>query len=647
MRVIDRVGNDTVHLAKMCANAIVLELAGGKIDGPPSRIQPTFSVRATIEERPCRVGSGLDRRARFVLQLDDTADGVRFFSRGSCEVDLWSSPTGHHIATVRSGLPAWGDVSAREVIRALRNMEFIDHIEHLGPHQRGSRAHAAPDTAIRMREVEPRTMGIENEYGIRMRVDGTFLSGHDAARHLLDPMVEQDVRACLDETARPSRQRDNWRSNGARIYPDVDQPEAATPECTDLLDLVAYDAAGDRMLAGTVAAIRRQQDSGISVEVYKVSARNWISGTRRLDVLDASWGSHENLLVDTTMPLARLEWEVVPLLAARPILVGTGGFNPRGDDYRVSLRSEAVGHILRESAQGSRPFVMVRGEPHASAQYRRLQIVSADATPSQHSTLLRMAMTHLTLKQIESGLVGFAGLALANPTKALQAVGKDPTGAVRIALADGRKVGAIDILEMYLDKAERFGELGRMGTIAPLRADELLAIDLWRRSVDDLRNDLADGGSRTSDRIDWVLKRDVLRRAADRGATPFRLRQIDTNYHDVNDGIAARFQRSGRLMQVVDEQRLQHAMVHPPQTRAAIRSKLLEVTGRLDCELGLNWTEIRVDIPQGLRKHGVAQRKFVLSDPVKHFNAEVDEFVSTLEARAAERRWPGGGDDAA
>ena len=54
--------------------------------------------------------------------------------------------------------------------------------------------------------------------------------------------------------------------NGARLYLDVgSHPEYATPECDDIVDLVAHDKAGERILEGLlVDAEQRLHDEGIA-----------------------------------------------------------------------------------------------------------------------------------------------------------------------------------------------------------------------------------------------------------------------------------------------------------------------------------------------------------------------------------------------
>ena len=79
--------------------------------------------------------------------------------------------------------------------------------------------------------------------------------------------------------------------NGARLYLDVgSHPEYATPECDNVLDLVAHDKAGERILEGLlVDADRRLREEGIAGDIYLFKNNTDSAGN--------SYGCHENYLV--------------------------------------------------------------------------------------------------------------------------------------------------------------------------------------------------------------------------------------------------------------------------------------------------------------------------------------------------------------
>jgi len=103
--------------------------------------------------------------------------------------------------------------------------------------------------------VDRRIYGVENEYGVTCTFRGQRrLSPDEVARYLFRRVVSW------------GRSSNVFLRNGARLYLDVgSHPEYATPECDNVLDLVAHDKAGERILEGLlVDADRRLREEGIA-----------------------------------------------------------------------------------------------------------------------------------------------------------------------------------------------------------------------------------------------------------------------------------------------------------------------------------------------------------------------------------------------
>jgi len=101
--------------------------------------------------------------------------------------------------------------------------------------------------------VERRIFGLENEYGVTCTFRGQRrLSPDEVARYLFRRVVSW------------GRSSNVFLRNGARLYLDVgSHPEYATPECDNVVDLVAHDKAGERILEGLlVDADRRLREEG-------------------------------------------------------------------------------------------------------------------------------------------------------------------------------------------------------------------------------------------------------------------------------------------------------------------------------------------------------------------------------------------------
>ena len=86
--------------------------------------------------------------------------------------------------------------------------------------------------------MDRRIFGLENEYGVTCTFRGQRrLSPDEVARYLFRRVVHW------------GRSSNVFLENGARLYLDVgSHPEYATPECDAILDLVAHDKAGERIL---------------------------------------------------------------------------------------------------------------------------------------------------------------------------------------------------------------------------------------------------------------------------------------------------------------------------------------------------------------------------------------------------------------
>ncbi len=107
--------------------------------------------------------------------------------------------------------------------------------------------------------MDRRIFGVENEYGVTCTFRGQRrLSPDEVARYLFRRVVSW------------GRSSNVFLRNGARLYLDVgSHPEYATPECDNVLDLVAHDKAGERILEGLlVDADRRLREEGIAGDIY-------------------------------------------------------------------------------------------------------------------------------------------------------------------------------------------------------------------------------------------------------------------------------------------------------------------------------------------------------------------------------------------
>lgn len=136
----------------------------------------------------------------------------------------------------------------------------------------------------------PKILGSETEYGLVVQNDPEFDSiatslllvnsyNADQSLKLLwdydqeDPLVDARGFELDDEYDVPDHQ-DNMAinkilPNGARFYVDHAHPEFSTPECSNVLDLMRYEKAGERILNLSRLGANQLIPSGRTIIIYK------------------------------------------------------------------------------------------------------------------------------------------------------------------------------------------------------------------------------------------------------------------------------------------------------------------------------------------------------------------------------------------
>src|SRR5207237_515302 len=229
--------------------------------------------------------------------------------------------------------------------------------------------------------------------------------------------------------------------NGARLYLDVgSHPEYATPECDGVLDLVAHDKAGERILEALLSAAQvRLHEEGISGEVYLFKNNTDSAGN--------SYGCHENYLVARQGEFARMADVLIPFFVTRQIFCGAGKVlhGPRGALYCLSQRAEHIWEGVSSATTRSRPIINTRDEPHADAEkYRRLHVIVGDSNMSEVASFIKVGATAVLLRMIEENVV-MRDMTLENPIRAIREISHDMTCKRRVRLANGRELNAVQI----------------------------------------------------------------------------------------------------------------------------------------------------------------------------------------------------------
>jgi proteasome accessory factor A len=393
--------------------------------------------------------------------------------------------------------------------------------------------------------VDKRIFGLESEYGVTCVFRGQRrLSPDEVARDLFRRVVSGD------------RSSDVLLRNGARLCLEVaSHPEYATPECDNVLDLIAHDKAGERILEELgMDALRRLREAGIAADVYLFK--------NSTDPAGNSYGGRENYQVGLHGEFGRLADMLIPFLVTRQVICGAGKVlrTPLGAVFSVSQGAGHIGKGVSPARLRSRPLINTRYEPRAGGKvFRRLHVAVSDPNMSETTVLLKLGATDLVLRMIEAAAV-MPDLILDNPVRAIGEVSLDMTGRSPVRLADGREMSALDIQREYLARARDFAD--RNGADAASGR----VLGMWERVLDSVETGNLDAIARE---IDWVTKYQLIERYRATHSLPLsspEIAQLDLAYHDVNRGRGGYYLllRNGAVERTVRDIDIFEAKTVPP-----------------------------------------------------------------------------------
>ena len=452
--------------------------------------------------------------------------------------------------------------------------------------------------------MDRRIFGLENEYGVTCTFRGQRrLSPDEVARYLFRRVVHW------------GRSSNVFLENGARLYLDVgSHPEYATPECDSVMDLVAHDKAGERVLEALLSAAElRLHEEGISGEVYLFKNNTDSAGN--------SYGCHENYLVARQGEFARMAEVLIPFFVTRQVFAGAGKVlhGPRGAQYCLSQRAEHIWEGVSSATTRSRPIINTRDEPHADAErYRRLHVIVGDSNMSEFTTYLKVGVTDVVLRMVEENTI-MRDLTLENPIRAIREISHDITCRKKVRLANGREMSALDIQEQYLDRARRYAEHRELnGAAGPI-------LDEWEAALTALR---AGDLDRLAPKIDWVAKYFLIRAYRQRHGYPLshpKVALMDLAYHDVNRerGLYYLLERKGTMDRAVGEREVQRAMHDPPQTtRARLRGEFIRQAKQRRRDYTVDWVHLKLN--------DQAQRTVLCKDPFRSRDERVEQLIAHM-----------------
>ncbi|MCW2783675.1 MAG: protein of unknown function domain protein [Marmoricola sp.] len=434
--------------------------------------------------------------------------------------------------------------------------------------------------------------------------------GFDLARETADPSQLTDEDLGLANVI---------LTNGARLYVDHAHPEYSSPEVTNPLDAVLWDKAGEQVAldACRFASVAGEPD----LVLYKNNTDN----------KGASYGAHENYLMNRSTPFGDIVKHLIPFFVSRQVVCGAGrvgiGQDGREHGFQIAQRSDFFEVEVGLETTLKRPLINTRDEPHADPEKsRRLHVIIGDANLSEISTYLKVGTAALVLDMIENRFITNE-LTVVNPVASLRAVSHDPTLQYLLERPNGQTLTAVQLQWEYFTLAsayvaQRYGD--------DVDADTAGVLERWESVLTRLERDPFECATE----LDWVAKLKLLESYRERDGLDWddaKLHLIDLQYADIRPekGLYHRLVRLGRMQRLLTDEAVTAAMHEPPEdTRAYFRGRCLEKYP--DSIAAASWDSVIFDLPG----HDSLQRVPTI-DPMRGSKAHVGELIDNSDTALA------------
>jgi proteasome accessory factor A len=398
--------------------------------------------------------------------------------------------------------------------------------------------------------------------------------------------------------------------NGARLYVDHAHPEFSTPECSSILELIAYERAGERILDLCRKNANAQLPTGQSIVLYRNNS----------DQKGNSYGYHENYLMDRRAPFKLIAEHLIPFLVTRQIFCGAGKVGAENNtpacDFQISQRADFFEVEVGLDTMNKRAIINTRDEPHADREkYRRLHLIVGDSNMAEVATFLKWGTCLLVIKMIEDNFI-LPNLALRNPVTAIKMVSRDLKLSQPLSMTEGPPMTALEIQRQYLEAARRYLD------VKPQDSELEECWDRWEATLDALARD----PDELIGQIDWITKRHLLLSYQEKKGVGWddpRIAMMDLQYHDIRKdrGLYYLLESQGQVERLVTDEAIELAMGQPPEgTRAYFRGQCLQ---RYKDEIyGVNWGSISFNLGREPIK------RIIMAEPPRGTKAHVEGLLS-------------------
>jgi proteasome accessory factor A len=487
--------------------------------------------------------------------------------------------------------------------------------------------------------MDKRIFGIETEFGCLVK-DPSFGSAEEIVEAVKDHAFYERKLGLIDLHARdyafePAR-AGGFLRNGGRLYVDAvgSHEEYATPECSDLLDLVIHDRAGRAIIQSLVNDLHMAE----SVSFHNNAIDHFGGHT---------FGCHENYLVQIedryfTEALTQL----LPFLVTRQIFGGTGRVGAHrltrpssksnilslsehevdyvwvsnfygveidnSVDFQLSQRADHIVKTISSRVRFNRAIINPKWDSYYTySNLHRLHVLFGESNLSEYALMLKVGTTSVVLDLIESGFAP-EDTDIIDPLDTLRTVSRDPHMRWIVRLRTGKTIPSVDLQRMYLSAAKKRFNKRDVQTDWVLRE--------WERTLNDLEHDPMS----TADRLDWSAKRKLyLDYIMEEGASwqDDIMQSIDLEYHNVNQeaSLFAGLEQAGQVMRLSTNEQIQAAMTTPPENtraygRGLVVNQLLENSG---ARYVFDWDAIYVE----------RNRQLDMKNPFHTYEKEALRFV--------------------
>lgn len=331
-----------------------------------------------------------------------------------------------------------------------------------------------------------RMLGLETEYALTVM----DRKGRGLAREKMIERLFKLARKKLSHLIAMNH-RGVFLTNGSLLYLDCGlHVEFATPECLDPLDVVRYQAAGDRILADLAMELAAK-DTNISEAVFSKCNVDYAYNSR------TTWGCHESYL-HRGEP-AEFPGQIIPHLVSRIVYTGAGGWNSLSPDLEF-LISPRVVHLVADVSHDStqdRGLFHTKDEPLSGRDYHRLHLLCGESLCSETASWLKLGTTALIVALIEAGLKPGDAVMPRSPREAMKIFAGDPECKAVVKGRNGTSFTAIQMQRHYLAQVQ-----SRLhDPLMPCWAEPVCR--KWEETLNKLERD---GPRSMQGTLDWAMK---------------------------------------------------------------------------------------------------------------------------------------------